>query len=173
MIGNMYHQFVSTPCYAFRLAGDKEFTSKTGLDGIGLIKRIWQLFPRVGFVFAMRDTFRIIKRRYPNLDLDSKFVALIYSRIRMIPEISMRVDPWAYAAAQLKVIKNSRSDGWEKMSIYDKFFEVSLACVIQEECLDPNPGVQAMLPLLGESFFRELYSLLFSKIFKYKGWVEP
>ena len=175
LITNIYEQFITTPLYAFRLAKNKEFISKTGLDGIGLIKRMWQLYPRIGYVFAMRRTFHQIEVSYPNMDIDSKFAALIYSRIRMIPQISKQIDPELYSASGLKVVKDSCPNHWEEMSVYKKFLEVSLAVVMQEENLITNPVTQEMLAtseMLGENFWREFYSLLFSKIFKYKGWAE-
>jgi hypothetical protein len=156
--------------FVYRLARDREFISETGLDGVGVLKRMAGLSWRVGFVKAMYTTYRTIESRMPDADLDNRLTTLVWSRVRLIPEITKLYDPEAYARTCFAEAKMGSPLDWDMASHYDKFFEVSLRTAWEEEKLDLNPVSYMIGEEMIKQILRETYKRLFLKVFEHNGW---
>lgn len=172
-VENLKDQLVTVPELARLLAKDRAFVCEIGLDEYQPREIIQGLEMIIGFVFAMHNTAKSIfeSDEYPTLD--DKFIELIYSRIRLMPEIvQSQPDTLNYAEKCYKEVKRNVDQSqrkWDGMPLYSKFFEVCVRVLIEERKLC-EPDIYAPLSDFGKLSCRSVLACAFKGVFSYVDW---
>jgi hypothetical protein len=184
---NMRDQLVTVPRLARLLAADESFVCEIGLDEYESDEVILRLQLVIGFVLAIYNAAKLIFSTHRRQTLDDKFIELINSRLRLIPEIvehtpeTRRYAEHCYYEHRMKMGSEGCEKKWEDMTLYEQFFEVCV-CVFREEIkLDfsdpthfPNYPILFNLHLLGpeleEMASRDIIGKTFKGVFTHIKW---
>jgi len=170
---NLKDQLVLVPKLARLLAKDRAFVCEIGLDEFLPHEIVEKLELVIGFIFAMHNTAKSIfeSDEYPTLD--DKFIELIYSRIRLMPEIlQSKPRPRDYAKQCYREVKrklDESGDKWETMTLYEQFFEICVRVFLEEMKLD-RPDLHLLMPEFEEVTSRSIMASTFKAVFSYVNW---
>lgn len=166
-MSNISEQFILTPYYAFRLSLNKIFRERTGLDSVSLTRAFCEVSLRVGFFYAMRRTYLLLKQQMLSDDLDMLFIAMINVRIRMFPDIVATTGSEEFSIDCLAEIKDACGDRWDDMQLQDKFIEVCFRVAMEDEREHPRYGI------IGKEtewiVLHDFYKEIFLRMFEYAG----
>lgn len=170
---NINDQLLTVPKLAEELASDLSFVYEIGLDEFSHSEIVQRLTLVIGFVFAMYNTAKSIFKSdiYPTLD--DKFIELIYSRIRFMPEIiQSTAKPRDYAkdcySTNKRTIYESGSN-WDAMTLYEQFFEICVCVFIEEMKLD-RPDLHLLMPKFEEVSSHSIMTTVFQAVFSRINW---
>lgn len=165
---NINEQLLTVPKLAEELASDPSFVYEIGLDEFSHSEIVQRLILVIGFVFAMYNTAKSIFKSdiYPTLD--DKFIELIYSRIRLMPEIiQSTAQPRDYAKECYSTAKRTiyeSGSNWDAMTLYEQFFEICV-CVFLEEMKLDRPDFHLLMPEFEEISSRSIMDSTFKGVF--------
>lgn len=170
---NIKDQLVTVPKLARLLAVDHSFVCEIGLDEFQPHEIVQRLELILGFVLAMYNTAKSIFKsdKYPTLD--DKFIELIYSRIRLMPEIiQSKPRPRDYAEQCYTEVKRKLDESekkWEAMTLYEQFFEICVRVFLEEMKLD-RPDLHLLMPEFEEISSCSIMASTFKGVFSRISW---
>ncbi len=170
---NINDQLLTVPKLAEELASDPSFVYEIGLDEFSHSEIVQRLTLVIGFVFAMYNTAKSIFKSLEYPTLDDKFIELIYSRIRLMPEIvQSEPEPRDYAkecysTAKRRIYESARN--WGDLTLYEQFFEICVRVFLEEMKID-RPDLYLSMPEFEEISSRSIMTKIFKGIFSNIKW---
>jgi hypothetical protein len=169
---NVRDQFDTVPKLARLLAADKSFVCEIGLDEYERNEIIQRLQLVIGFVLSMHNAAKSIFRSGKDQTLDDKFIELIYSRIRLMPELVESTSQLREHAERCYYMHRMREESgkkWEDMALHEQFFEICV-CVFLEEMKLDRPDLHILLPEFERISSRSILACTFKGVFSYITW---